>query len=219
MTPGTARSAAWAGLVVLLLLPARGVAQDEPPSHAHIRHVLEGFPGAPNGEGLLPLAEAEARTAQQHAGLAANDPTNIDPMKRHAAHVLHVLDPERAAEGPGLGFGVKAAVEGIIRHVGLAAEAEGASSNVRTHAAHVLSAARGVRQRVDRGVELAEQILTASDYLRASRIVGQLQALCEDLITGTDLSSDGTVSLEDGEGGLQQVRQHLALMADAEGLN
>lgn len=198
------------------LIPQVLIAQEANASHAHIRHALEAFTSTPDGAGLLPTAESEAMIAQRHAGLAANDPTDIGPMQQHTRHVLNAIDPERFPEGPGGGFGVKAAADGIARHIELAAASEGASANVRTHAAHVVAAAQAVSQRADEIVALGEQILAAGDYLRASRLVGQMQALCEGLVTGVDSARDGTISLD--EGGLQHVRQHLALMADAEGL-
>ena len=200
------------------LLPAAVIAQEANASHTHIRHVLEAFASTPDGEGLLATAEAEAAIALQHARLAARDPTNIDPMKQHARHVLNAIDPVEFARGPGLGFGVKAAAEGIVRHIELAAGSDAASANVGTHARHVAAAARDVAQRVDQIVELAGQILPMSDYNGAFDLVLRLRDLCEGLTTGTDVSGDRAISLGEGEGGLEQIRQHMALMAEGEGL-
>jgi len=203
-------------MATLGLVPKALNAQAANASHTHVRHVLSAFTSAPEGQGLLPTAEAEAAIAVRHAGLAANDPTDIDRMKEHSRHVLHAIDPTAFAEGPGQGFGVKAAAQGIVRHIELASGSDGASAGVRTHAAHVAAAATSVSQRADQIVDLARQILAAQDYLRASRMVEQLQALCEDLTTGADASGDGVISLD--EGGLQHVRQHMELMAQGEGL-
>ncbi len=201
------------------LLPEAAIAQEVNASHTHIRHVFEAFAPTPDGAGLLATAEAEAAIALQHARLAARDPTNIDPMKQHARHVLNAIDPAEFTSGPGLGFGVRAAAAGIARHIELAAGSDAASANVRTHAGHVAAAARGVSQRADRIVELAEQVLPMSDYNRAYNLVLQIRDLCEELTTGADVSGDGAISWADGEGGLEQVRQHMALMAEGEGLN
>ena len=201
------------------LLPAAIIAQEANASHTHIRHVLEAFAATPGGEGLLPTAEAEAAIALRHAGLAARDPTDIGPMKEHARHVLNAINPAESGSGPGLGFGVKAAAEGIIRHVELAAASDAASGNIRTHAGHVTAAARSVAQRADRIVELAGQIQPMSDYNRAYNLVLELRDLCEELTTGADISGDGAISFGEGEGGLEQARQHMELMARGEGLN
>lgn len=201
------------------LLPDAVIAQEANASHTHIRHVNEAFASAPDGEGLLPTSEAEAAIALQHARLAARDPTNIDPMKQHARHVLNAIDPAEFERGPGLGFGVKAAAEGIVRHIELAAGSDAASENVRTHAGHVAAAARAVSERASQIVDLAGQILPMSDYNRAYNVVLQLRDLCEELTAGTDVSGDGAISLAEGEGGLEQVRRHMTLMAEGEGLN
>jgi len=193
------------------------IAQGANASHTHIGHVLEAFASTPDGQGLLATAEAEAEIALQHARLAGRDPTDIDAMKRHARHVLNAIDPVEFAGGPGLGFGVKTAGEEINRHIELAAGSDAASGNVRGHASHVAAAARSVTQRALHIVELAGQILPMSDYNRAFNLVLQLRDLCEELTTGADVSGDGAISLS--EGGLEQVRQHMALMAEGEGLN
>jgi hypothetical protein len=195
------------------LLPSTTTAQAVSPSQGHLGHVLEAFTATPDGAGLLPTAEAEVAIALRHAGLAANDPTNIDPMKQHTRHVLNAIDPAAFPEGPGLGFGVRAAADGIVRHIELAAQAEGVSADFRTHAAQAVAAAQGVIRRTQEIEDIGEQILAAGDYLRASRLVDQLRALCEDLTAGADVSGDGTISLDEGEGGLEQVREHVEAMA------
>ena len=77
------------------------------PMGAHIGHVLTSFADTPDKVGLLAIAKTEAGIAAQHAGFAARTPTNLESMKRHAAHVLHAIDPTLEAMGPGKGYGVK----------------------------------------------------------------------------------------------------------------
>lgn len=199
------------------LLPRSSLAQQSSAAHTHMAHVREAFPGTPNGEGLLAVALADAQTALEHARLSTGgDPTDIDPMVRHARHVLHAVDPSRFPNGPGSGFGLKAAAEGIARHIELAA-AEGASDNVRTHAAHVAAAARATAERADQIVAKVGEILSAGVYNRAHPLTTELAELCEALAAGADRSGDGVVSLD--EAGLDQVERHLNLMAEGEGLS
>ena len=203
--------------VVGAVCPRATLAQDTPAAHAHIAHVREAFSGTPNGEGLLAVAIADAETALQHARLSAGgDPTDIDPMIRHGRHVLHAVDPSQFPNGPGSGFGLKAAAEGIARHIELAAATEGASESVRTHAAHVAAAARATAERADRIAAKVGEVLAAGVYNMAYPLTGELEELAEALAGGRDASGDGTISLD--EGGLDQVEQHLNLMAEAEGL-
>ena len=70
------------------------------PVQTHIGHVMESFQAAPNQQGLLPTALAEAKIAMTHAGLALKNPDNLDALKLHAGHVIHALDPSSRGHGP-----------------------------------------------------------------------------------------------------------------------
>lgn len=207
--------------LVLALFSTSGElpAQQGNAAHAHIGHVLDGFGATPNGDGLLPTARAEAEVAANHARLAASDPSNLQGMQIHARHVLHAVDPSQVDSGPGRGYGVSQAAEGIAQHIQLAAQAEGASDNVRTHATHVAAAARTVVQRSEEIVRVVEQIQDAYDYTEGAQHVERLQTLVGQLTTGADADGDGQVGWQEGEGGLQHVEQHIQLMARGEGLD
>lgn len=204
---------------LILGLWSDGAHAQENPAHAHIGHVLDGFGQTPDGEGLLPTALAEAEVARQHAGFAAGDLENLDAMKMHAEHVLHAVDPEAIDGGPGHGFGVKRAAEGIAQHVQLAADSDGASDNVQTHAAHVAASARTVAQRADEIVAVVEQILAAESAGEAAPLVEELETLTGELVAGRDATGDGQISWQEGEGGLEHVEQHMGLMTSGEGLD
>lgn len=182
---------------------------------AHIGHVLTSFADTPDKLGLLPTAKAEAGIAAQHAALAARTPSNLDAMKLHAGHVLHAIDPKLVASGPGKGYGLKKAANAVATHIQMAAAAEGASAGVRTHAEHVAAASRGVVERADLIIALAQRIREASDAVTAAALVGQLTSLCEQLVTGADLDADGRVSWGGGEGGLQQAEAHMQLLLNS----
>ena len=188
------------------------------PVGVHIGHVVNAFPGTPNGQGLLPVALAEARIAAQHAALAARTPTNLDAMKLHAGHVINAVDPSIVAQGPGLGYGVKKAALGIATHIELAAKTPGASPNVVTHATHIATSARNTVRRADSIVVIAKQVQAATSADAAAKLVSQLVSLTNQLTAGFDANGDGKVTWEDGEGGLQQVQEHVNLMLAGEGL-
>jgi hypothetical protein len=216
-----ARTTGYLGLGVALaaLVAAQpATAQQGNPSHTHIGHVSSGFAGVPDGLGLLPIALAEAAIAAQHAGFAARDLSNLQTMKQHAAHALHALDPSAVAQGPGRGYGVKRASEGIAQHIGMASSANGASSHVTTHSEHISTSARNTAQRADQAIALARRIEAASTAAEAAPLVEQLRDLTEQLTAGRDANGDGRIGWQEGEGGLQQVEQHLNLMVSAEGL-
>ena len=183
----------------------------------HIGHVTTSFQAAPMEQGLLPTAVAEARTAAQHAGLAASSEGDLDGMKRHAGHVVHAVDPSVEAQGPGLGYGVKRAAMGVAQHIGLAAMAAGASDNVMTHSMHVSASANNVVARADEVVAVAQQIQAATTAAEADAHLADLSRLAEQLYAGVDANEDGRVGWQTGEGGLQQAEMHMQLMLKGEG--
>jgi len=187
------------------------------PVGTHIGHVVNGFNDTPMGQGLLPVAMAEARVAAQHAALAARGAGNLDGMKLHMGHVINALDPSIVATGPGQGYGAKKAALGVASHIDLAAKAQGASQNVITHANHIATSARNSVQRADSIIVLAKQVQAATAAAEAAALVNQIVSLTEQLIAGADANGDGRVTWEAGEGGLQHAEQHVMLMLNAEG--
>lgn len=202
--------------VALVASPIAAV-QDSP-AHTHMGHVMTGFGGAPDGAGLLPTALAETETAREHVDLAAQDMSNLDWMQQQAEQVLHAVDPSQVGEGPGLGFGVKAAAQGIVQHIELAASSEGASENVQTHAIQVSAAAAAVVERAEEIATLASQVLDASDYTSAEGLVVRMRRLANQLVEGADENDDGEISIGDGEGGLGHVQRHMELMMAGENM-
>ena len=187
-------------------------------AHAHIGHVMDKWRDTPDGQGFLPAAIAEARIAAQHAGLAVKSAGDLGGMKLHAGHVHNAVDPSEMMKGPGLGYGVKKAAMGVAQHIELAAKSEGASQNVTTHAVHVATSASNTVTRADEIVALAKQIEATGSVADASKLVNQLNTLAGQLIAGADANDDGRVGWQEGEGGLQQVEQHMGFMKKGEGL-
>ena len=211
------------GMVALLAACAGGdqrmAGEAEPNmSHVHMGHVLTGWQDTPDQMGLLPTAQAEAEVAAQHAGFAVSRPDDLDWMKLHAVHVVHAIDPSVEPEGPGLGYGVQRAAEGAAQHVRFAADSEDASDNVKLHATHVETSAGNVVVWSQRIVELGQQVQTASSPAEAAPLVVEIETLTQAILAGTDANGDGTVSWEEGEGGLAQAAQHMQFMQEGEGM-
>ena len=218
--------AAGVWLTVHACLPAVTVLAQEPvPSQApeegalvHVGYVTEAYYEAPGGAGLLPLALGEARVASQHAELAATQPYSLQTMKAHAVHVLHALDPALVAAGPGLGYGVRRAAQGIAEHIERASAGEDASYNVRTHARHIAGAARSVSARADRVVSLAQRIQSEISISTAAALVTQLHEEAQALFSGRDADRDGLIGWAPPEGGLRQIQQHVTLLERGEAM-
>ena len=88
------------------LAATNAAAQQDSQAHTHIAHVVSGFNGAPAGRDFAATASAEIGVAMLHANFTAGDLSDLAAMRRHASHVLHLLDPAQGSSGPGLGFGV-----------------------------------------------------------------------------------------------------------------
>lgn len=182
----------------------------------HIGHVINAFNGTPSGVGLLTAAIAESRIAATHAQLATRQPTNLDYMKTHAGHVINALDPTIVTAGPGQGYGVKKASDGVANHIELAAASTGASANVQLHAKHIATCARNTIVRADAMIALAQQIIASTAAADAAALVSQLAALSDQLMNGMDSNADGRVTPDVGEGGLNMADDHVKLMLTME---
>ena len=187
-------------------------------AHIHMGHVSDAWNDTPNGRGLLPTAVAEAEIAAQHAGFAASRPTDLDWMKMHVGHVAHAIDPSVEPSGPGLGYGVKAAAAGVAAHIGFAAEAGAASDNVKLHAPHVATSARNAVAWSDEVLVLADGVAGADEPGPAAEMVERIAFLAGAILDGTDADGDGTITWQDGEGGLAQASQHMGFMRAGEGM-
>ena len=206
------------GQVVPTVAATAAIKVPDGPVGLHVGHVVNSFGDTPNHQGLLPVALAEAKTAAQHATLAARTPTNLEAMKLHAGHVINAIDPTIVTAGPGLGYGAKKAAIGIGNHMELAAKAPGASPNVIMHASHVAMSARNTVSRCDQIIALAKQVQAATSASDAAALVSQLVSLTAQLTAGADANGDGKIDWQENEGGLQQAQEHVALLLAGEGM-
>lgn len=182
----------------------------------HIGHVMDAFGGTPMGMGLLPTAMAEAKVAAQHADLAAKS-TTLPMMQTHAGHVLNAIDPMLAAQGPGLGYGLKKAALAAAQHADLAGKAPEATAAVKLHAMHVNTAAKNAAAMADAVIDLAQKIRASTSMADAARLAADLKVMAEQITSGVDADRNGTVGWDAPEGGLAQAQTHMGLMKQAAG--
>ena len=191
---------------------------DTPPNivKVHLANITTTFQDAPNLQGLLPTALAEARIAAQHAALAAKAGDNLDAMKLHAGHVMHAVDPRAETRGPGLGFGVRKAAAGLVEHIQLASKSPTVSLNLLTFAPRIIASGNTTVKRSDEILVIARRIRAATTAAEAAPDVARLQLLAQQLTTGLDLNQDGLIGWQTGEGGLEQVQAQLQAMLEGE---
>jgi hypothetical protein len=202
--------------LVMVLIAVVVLAQSEKETHRHMGHLTESWGDTPDKVGLLTILEEEAQIAAQHAGLAARDLSDLSSMQTHTGHVRHAFEAASESVGPGKGYGVLKAAQGVSRHISLASNAGDASDNVKRHAEHVKSSAENVVKWGQEVMQLSEQVLSASAADQAAPLVQQIQELTQHIVNGTDANGDGRVSWQAGEGGVAQAKQHMDLMARGE---
>ena len=205
--------------VALVAAFAAATADEMKESHLHIGHVLTSWNDTPEERGLLPTALAEAEIAVTHAGLALQQPDNLDWLKLHTTHVMHAVNPDVMAQGPGLGYGVRRAADGVAKHIGFSAASKDASDNVKLHAEHVATSAGNAIGWVDEIVDLGAQVAGAPSAKQAAPLVEQIETLSNRLLDGVDANGDGTVTWVEGEGGLKEAEKHMGFMTQGEGLS
>jgi len=197
---------------------AYGNAMAASAAHTHMGHVATGWKDTPEKTGLLPTAIQEAKIAVFHAGLAAKKPNDLKWMQTHTHHVLHAVDASTEAKGPGKGYGVLKAANGVIKHIGLAARQKDASDDVKTHAVHVATSAQNTVDRAKRIVVIGKKILAAKSAKTASGLVKQMATLTGELLAGHDANGDGQITWQKHEGGLTVANKHLTIMYKLEGM-
>lgn len=187
-------------------------------SHVHIGHVMTSWKDTPNQAGLLPTTRAEAEITIKHAGLAAQKLSDLDWMKMHTQHVIHAIDPEKIAKGPGLGYGVQKAAKGVAKHIELSAQSADASDNVKNHAVHVSMTANNTVERSTEILAHAESVLQATSASDAATHVKAMVELAQQLVEGVDANGDGKITWHKGEGGVAVAEKHMGAMTKAEGI-
>lgn len=187
-------------------------------AHAHIGHVMTKWSDTPKQWGFLPTALMEAKIAAQHAGFAASKPGDLKYMQTHIKHVVHALNPNVIAKGPGHNYGVVMAATNAAKHIGLAAKSPGATKNIKLHTTHVSASAKNAVTWAKKATNLSLKVLAASSAEQAAPLVKKIKAMTDALTTGIDANGDGKVSWKKGEGGLAVANKHMGFMMKGEKL-
>jgi uncharacterized protein (DUF305 family) len=196
----------WAGL--FLALTGGAAAQ----SHDHLGHIKDSWNDTPGKVGLLTILEQEAQVAAQHAQYAASKKEDIKNVRMHVPHVQNAIDPSVVKSGPGKGYGVLKAAQGVAAHMEFAAKAADATDGLKTHSVHIITSAKNV-------VRWANEIMTKNGYIlggaadsASAHYAGEIAQMTQWILNGHDANGDGKISWEEGEGGIAQIKQHLGFI-------
>lgn len=192
---------------------APAAAQQPRQSHAYLLQVM-----TPDGKGFLPMAEAEAQTALVQVTVGLRDPENLDHLKEYARAAQHAIDPVRITTGPGRGYGVKKAAEGVVSYVTAAGKSPDASEKVQSFSRWVATSAENVIERADRVTDLLGKVERMKTATNAARVMHLVRGMCQEILLGKDTNKDGEVSWKKHEGGLAQAKRNMTVMLRIEKL-
>ena len=195
------------------LIQAGPAAAQQKKAHAYLLQVM-----TPDGKGYLPMAEAEVQTALIQATIALRKPDDLEHLRAQAKAAQHAIDPVRIKEGPGRGFGVKKAAEGIVSYVTAAGKSPDASEKMRSYSRWVAVSAQNVITRTDRITDLLGKVMRMKTAKNAARVMRLVRRMCQEVLLGKDTNKDGKVSWKKHEGGLAQAKRYTTVMLRLEKL-
>ncbi len=126
-------------------------------AHVHLGHVLSGWSDTPQRQGLLRVARQDARVAAEHAEYAVQGARDLGSVRLHLGHVLQVLDPALAPEGPGSGYGLVRAIDGVSEHLGYAGSVGDASAGLKTSLPPLIDGLQALRREAQLLMALARE--------------------------------------------------------------
>jgi hypothetical protein len=182
-------------------------------SHAHVGHSLTTWRDTPDERGLFVVAEQETTIALQQAQAAQQ--TRATVARQHLAGVIHALDPERQATGPGLGYGGIRALAGAAQHIEFASTSDDASRNIVKGAEAFVKQAAVVIENLRLAVDVAILAQKSSDA-EISGLTAEIAPIIDRSLNGADVDGNGSIGNTAEEIGLKQMRQQLLAMLSRE---
>jgi hypothetical protein len=200
-------------LLAAVLVSGTALAQGASIAHIDLMRIWRQGEGTPNREGYLPLARDEAKTALLHANKAIDAGNDQAQVNSELGKVIHALNPEHEAQGPGKGYGLMRAAVTILAQMQVAASRPDASGNVKAASQFIIPAADHVAQLSREARVLADEARKTPGQPPEKRV--QLRDYIAEAITGRDADGDGKITAT--EAGLTQITQKMGDLLKAEG--
>jgi hypothetical protein len=182
-------------------------------SHAHVGHSLTTWRDTPDEQGLFVVAEQEITIAWQQAQSAQQ--TSATVARKHLAGVIHALDPEQQATGPGLGYGGIRALTGAAQHIEFASTSDDASRNIVKGAEAFVKQTAVVIDNLRLAVDVAILAQKSTDA-EISGLTAEIVPIIDRSLNGADVDGNGSIGNTAEEIGLKQMRQQLLEMLSRE---
>ena len=178
----------------------------------HLDHIEQSWHETPGAVGLLAILAEEAEIARAHAGYAITDVEDYDNIRLHIPHVRHAISSNTEPKGPGKGFGVERAAQGVADHMDYARNALDATDSVKHHAEHIIASAQNIVAWSDKIIRMSDQIMGGAAPVWVSYYAEEVAKRTDWILNGNDANGDGKISWTEGEGGLAQIQQHLGFI-------
>lgn len=179
-------------------------------SHAHVGHALTAWPDTPDQQGLFVVAEKESTTALLQAQAARLEPRAV-VARTYLLGVIHALDPQRQATGPGMGYGGIRALTGAAHHFGFAGASDDASRNIVRGSEAFVKQAAVVIENLKLAVDVATLVRQSSDA-EIPGLTEEIETILDRSVNGADVDGNGSIGNTSEEIGLEQMRQQLSAM-------
>ncbi|MEZ4725986.1 MAG: hypothetical protein R3E79_02505 [Caldilineaceae bacterium] len=180
---------------------------------AAVRDLLVG--NGEDGAGALPNADAQLAIAIQHGGflaeaLAAED---FDEARRHAEHVINILDGETGthfgdlngdgqAQNPGDGYGVRTYLADATSAVEAALTAITPTTTLHFYVDRVTAAQQNSQIAIEQAIEVAFKVFAADTVQEAQPFAAEVNARLATVRHGRDRDENGVIDPLRDEGGV-----------------
>ncbi len=201
------------GAVIGLALAGPAAAETTAPAR-HLEVAVAAAPDTPANRGYFAVARAEGMIALRHLA-PAMDELQTARVHLRVRQALNAVDPGRHGAGPGLGYGMLAAIDRAADAIARAARSPEAREAVATASMPALAAAHTARQHLRHAIILGEQALAAPDLLRAKTAARAMHREITTALSGEDRDGDGAIAWDRGEAGLDQLVAQGTVMAAA----
>ncbi len=201
------------------------VSHRSPALVAPLRDLLAG--NGAESVGLLPNANAQLAIAVQHGGFLADAlaAANFDEARRHAEHVVNILDGaagshygdlngDGQAQNPGDGYGVRAYLADAITTIDTIMTAITDTTALPFYAERVLTTNRNSLAAVTATIESALKVFAADTAQEAQPFAAVVNTQLAALRDGRDLDENGVIDPFHNEGGLLAAQGYALRLAD-----
>ena len=185
-------------------------------AHVHIGHAMTHWKRTPDKMGLFIVAEKEAEIAHTQAKLALQKPIDLNRLKLNVGNVMHAIDPKTQKRGPGLGFGLKRALNESVSHITFASESKDATENVKAFITPFTQNTIATIERCDLILALGADIQKAESAQEAAALAEEVVILTEANLNGMSASGNGGAITGPDDYGLKQLRAQIEDMIDRE---